>query len=82
MMPVMTTTVDAKSAARQRVRAYLDARAAYDADLGEASDDEITRHISVARIPYGMTSRQWEASPLSQGAPLLASDLALLAADD
>lgn len=86
----MIATVDAKTAARQRVRAFLQARQSYAASLGHAgfASDEITRQVPNAHT--GTAEVAFATEPLNvpntmtfqQALPLLASDLAILAADD
>ena len=80
----MTTAMDAKAAARQRVRAFLDARIAHAASIGptrQTLDDEIVRQSGAVDFVTEVNG-----SPLrifmGAGTPLLASDLAILAADD
>lgn len=87
----MTTAVDAKTSARQRVRAFLQARATYAASLGHSGyvPDEITRQASDSHITTTFPVMPGEALAVSYEGqqpihlvPLLASDLAILAADD
>lgn len=74
-------TTGAKSAARARVRAFLDARVAHAASVKpnpRTLDDEIVRQPGALSI-----TAEVKGSPLNifmgPGTPLLASDLALLA---
>ena len=86
----MATTIDAKTAARQRVRAFLNARQNYAASLGHSGfvPDEITRQIPNAQVTmFAAHDLQAPIDPaqiprLSEVFPLLASDLAILTADD
>jgi len=86
-----TTSTDAKAAARQRVRAFLKARETYALNGGIPPLNEVARQTTVAHVNFtatfagngtltGMPERA--SVGVSDVEVLLASDLALLAADD